>query len=231
MLCAVFWLDVPGRRPHLTRPALHAAPLPPAELFFPRPRPSRAAAGQCGGVGGVPHRLAPAVSAGAGPWGWWARGCTVLGPRRKDQPAMPAAHLPALPPLAHARRRHVHTNPLQVQEVPAAALRPGCSYSSWFQVLPWPRGLQPLGEGSCRAAAGCAAAPAARLRDSAPRACCLLHHPAPPRRTLLSLHTLPGAAAAPRVMQPGDYHDVLLVPMLTRLASLRVRLQPGEFTG
>lgn len=31
--------------------------------------------------------------------------------------------------------------------------------------------------------------------------------------------------------QAGDYHDTLMLPMVTRLSAPRVRMQPGEFTG
>ncbi|KAL4422773.1 hypothetical protein ABPG75_008970 [Micractinium tetrahymenae] len=31
--------------------------------------------------------------------------------------------------------------------------------------------------------------------------------------------------------EAGDYHDTLMLPMVTRLSAPRVRMQPGEFAG
>ncbi|PSC67257.1 HAD-superfamily subfamily IIA hydrolase [Micractinium conductrix] len=58
---------------------------------------------------------------------------------------------------------HMHTNPFQIQDLAAANLLPGCSYTSWFEA--------------------------------------------------------------------GDYHDTLMLPQMQLWGTVRLRLQPGEFTG
>lgn len=55
----------------------------------------------------------------------------------------PPAGDPACPVRPLRRRRHTHTNPMQIQELLDSNLMGSCQYSSWFEVSGggWRRGL------------------------------------------------------------------------------------------
>lgn len=114
---------------------------------------------------------------------------------------------------------HIHTNPFQLQELREEWLQEGCSFTNWFEVC-----CQP---GSIQAACAC------RRRILPPR-CTAWFVCSPNARSRCNRPTLLNLTFALSCLaskQAGDYHDTLMLPMVTRLSAPRVRMQPGEFTG
>ena len=122
----------------------------------------------------------------------------------------PPPPTPPTPPCCS----HMHTNPFQIQDLAAANLLPGCSYTSWFEVRasggPGQGAPLLLQAGDCQG-----------TRVLCPHTLCRCQVCTVAER----------AAPCAWAVQAGDYHDTLMLPQMQLWGTVRLRLQPGEFTG